>query len=97
MIPFKFDFQPSSALFGLGLFIIWLVWLAIYWRALLQILSAPGFDTQLKILWFLVITLVPVIGIITYWMLVPDEVVKADVFRASQPRPRPSPPSSEKS
>lgn len=48
-----------------------LIYIVIYWRCLLQILGATRFQVDDKILWFLVITLAPVIGIITYWFMVP--------------------------
>lgn len=89
MIPFDFKFQNDSSLFTFAFFTFWLVWLVLYWRALIQILGAPGFGTQEKILWFLVITLVPVIGLITYWMLVPDYMVNTRIFRRRQPVPIP--------
>ncbi|MES2596092.1 MAG: hypothetical protein V4662_12185 [Verrucomicrobiota bacterium] len=51
----------------------WVIYLLIYWRCLFQILSATRFEPNEKILWFLVITLVPVMGILTYWMLVSEK------------------------
>jgi hypothetical protein len=89
MIPFDFKYQNGSSLFALAIFVIWLVWLFLYWRALIQILATPEFGTQEKILWFLVITFVPIIGLITYWMLVPDHVVNTRIFRRKQPVPVP--------
>lgn len=51
----------------------WVMYLLIYWRCLFQILGATRFEPTEKILWFLVITLVPVMGIITYWILVSEK------------------------
>lgn len=85
MIPFDFKYQNGSSIFAFAIFVIWVVWLFLYWRALIQILGAPEFGTQEKILWFLVITMVPVIGLITYWMLVPDDVMNTRIFRRRQP------------
>lgn len=62
------DFVPPVAI---G--ILWLIYLIAYWRALFQILAGDFMGTQEKILWFLVITLAPVIGLITYWMIYTPE------------------------
>lgn len=51
--------------------VLWLAYLIAYWRALWSLLLREGFETNDRILWFLVITMVPVIGLITYWFLVP--------------------------
>lgn len=49
----------------------WCAYLAVYWMCLFQILRATKFDANDKILWFLVITLAPVLGVIAYWLLCP--------------------------
>ncbi len=90
MIPFDFKYQNGSTLFAFAIFVIWLVWLFLYWRALIQILGAPEFGTQEKILWFLVITFVPVIGLITYWMMGPEHIVDTRIFCRKQPVPTPT-------
>jgi hypothetical protein len=71
MIPFDFKYQNGSSLFALAIFVIWLVYICIYWRSMVQILGASKFDSSDKILWFLVITLAPVIGIITFHAMCP--------------------------
>ncbi|SKA75482.1 hypothetical protein SAMN02745166_00032 [Prosthecobacter debontii] len=73
MIPFNFTF-PNSSLFALVLMLLWLVYMALYWRAMVQILRASKFDSQDKILWFLVITLAPVLGLITFHAMCPPPV-----------------------
>jgi hypothetical protein len=64
---------PSDTLSPSLVILLWLVYLVVYWRALFQILAGDFMGTQEKILWFLVITLAPVIGIITYWMIFTPE------------------------
>ncbi len=61
-----------------------LIYIAIYWRCLAQILGATRFQVDDKILWFLVITLAPVIGIITYWFMVPACVRNLPQHQAHQ-------------
>lgn len=87
MFPFNFNLSSNSSIFALATFAIWVVYLIIYWRAMITILRATRFTTPDKILWFLVITLAPVIGIITFYSMCPPHVL--DV----QGRIRPSPPS----
>ncbi len=41
----------------------------IYWLVLVSILRRPDFDTQQRILWFLVITMAPVLGLLAYWYI----------------------------
>lgn len=74
MIPFKFNF-PTSASVAIALFIVWLVYMALYWRGMIHILRATSFTTQDKILWFLVITLAPVLGLITFHAMCPPHVL----------------------
>lgn len=66
MNPIQFS-SPSlpPAFVGAG-FILYLV---AYWGTLLYILSKKSYSTQERILWFLVITLATVIGLLTYWFL----------------------------
>lgn len=42
-----------------------------YWFSLISILKNQHINTQEKILWFLVITLAPVIGLIAFWYVDP--------------------------
>lgn len=46
----------------------------LYWWTLLLILRAKRFEANDKILWFLVITMAPVIGIITFHVMCPPLV-----------------------
>ena len=48
-------------LFGL------IAYLVVYWFVLINILQRPDFDTNQRILWFLVITLAPILGLVAYW------------------------------
>ena len=79
-----FNFSSRSSVFGLAAFIIWIVYGIWYWRALIQIIVASVLTSEDKILWFLVITFVPIIGLITYWMLIPEAVSSAPIFRRKQ-------------
>jgi hypothetical protein len=54
--------------------VLWLIYIICYWLALQQILRATKFEAHDKILWFLVITFAPVLGLLSYWMLCPDFV-----------------------
>lgn len=73
MIPFQFTF-------GTGIFaqililLLWLVYIAIYWRAMVLVIRAGKFDSTDKILWFLIITMAPVIGLITFHVMCPPHV-----------------------
>ena len=67
---------PSSFFGGIDSFgsiflIAWGIYIAVYWLCLFQILRATKFETADKILWFLVITMTPVLGIIAYLFLCP--------------------------
>ncbi len=48
-----------------------MVYICVYWRAMVLILGASKFQSIDKILWFLVITLAPLIGIITFHVMCP--------------------------
>ena len=74
MPPFKIDL-PSSSLLNVLLLVAWLVYLAWYWRSMVQILAARAFDSADKILWFLVITLAPLLGLITFHAMCPPHVL----------------------
>lgn len=50
---------------------ILLVFVIVYWLVLIAILKNPHMNTQDKILWFLVITLAPVIGLAAFWYVDP--------------------------
>lgn len=54
-----------------------LAYTLIYWRALWLLLLRKDFETQDRILWFLVITMAPFVGLITFWFLVQGRVVAA--------------------
>jgi hypothetical protein len=73
MVPFKFSF-PTSGGFPILLALLWLVYIALYWRALVLVIRASKFDTTDKILWFLVITMAPVIGLITFHAMCPPHL-----------------------
>lgn len=62
----------------------YIIYFLLYWRCLVQILGATRFEAADKILWFLVITLAPVIGIITYWFMVPACVRNLPQHQAHQ-------------
>lgn len=55
---------PAIFIFG------WIIYLLIYWRTLWRILLLRHFDVNDRILWFLVITMAPIIGIITFYLQV---------------------------
>lgn len=57
--------------FGSIFLVAWGIYIAVYWFCLLQILRASKFDATDKILWFLVITLAPILGILSYVFLCP--------------------------
>lgn len=65
MTSFKFVNGPP-AIFLVG----WVIYILIYWRTLWKVLLLKQFDTNDRILWFLVITMAPLIGIITFWLQV---------------------------
>lgn len=72
----KFQFGPNTftadndATFWLLLGFTLLYSLA-YWLALWALLLRKDFETNDRILWFLVITMAPCLGLITYWLVVP--------------------------
>lgn len=70
--PFHLPVHPAFQLILIGL---WLLYVALYWRALVWILRASKFDSQDKILWFLVITLAPLIGLITFHTMCPPHIL----------------------
>ena len=59
--------DPFGSIFLIG----WIIYIVVYWICLVQILRATKFETIDKILWFLVITMAPVLGIIAYIFLCP--------------------------
>ena len=73
MIPFNFSFS-TGPVFQILIAVLWLVYVVIYWRAMVLILKAVRFDATEKILWFLVITMAPVIGLITFHVMCPPRV-----------------------
>lgn len=75
MFPFNFNLNSNSTIFALAAFATWAVYLFIYWRGLVTIIRATRFTSQDKILWFLIITLAPVIGIITFYAMCPPHVL----------------------
>jgi hypothetical protein len=72
MIPFKFSFSDGPIF--IIVMVLWLGYIALYWRALVLVIRASKFDTTDKILWFLVITMAPVIGLITFHSMCPPHV-----------------------
>jgi hypothetical protein len=70
MIPFKFSLPPTPV-FTVLIAVLWILYIGIYWRAMVLILGASKFTSIDKILWFLVITLAPLIGIITFHVMCP--------------------------
>lgn len=63
--------DPVAVVYGLA----WFVYVIIYWICLGRIVRANRFEATDKILWFLVITMAPVIGIITFWWICPAFVL----------------------
>lgn len=61
-----------------------LAYIIIYWRALWLLLLRKDFETQDRILWFLVITMAPFVGLITFWFLVQGRVVAAQLQQAPE-------------
>lgn len=80
MPPVNFSL-PSSPVLGILLTLAWLAYICIYWRAMVLILGASKLDAQEKILWFLVITLAPLIGLVTFHVMCPPPM------RNTPPRP----------
>lgn len=70
--------STSSGVWGLVMGLGWLVYVLIYWVLLVRILRARRFEAAEKILWFLVITMAPVIGILTFWWLCPPFVLNGE-------------------
>lgn len=73
MIPFNFSFS-SGPVFQILIAVLWLGYIALYWRALVLVMRASKFDSTDKILWFLVITMAPVVGLITFHAMCPPHV-----------------------
>jgi hypothetical protein len=73
MIPFNFSFG-SGAVVQIFILVLWLVYMALYWRGLVLIMKAGKFDSTDKMLWFLVITMAPVIGLITFHAMCPPHL-----------------------
>jgi hypothetical protein len=73
MIPFNLSFS-SGPIFQILIAVLWLAYVALYWRGMVLVLKATKFDSIDKILWFLVITLAPVIGLITFHVMCPPPV-----------------------
>jgi hypothetical protein len=72
MIPFKFSFSDGPIF--IIVMVLWLGYIALYWRALVLVIRASKFDTTDKMLWFLVITMAPVIGLITFHAMCPPHL-----------------------
>lgn|GEM_PF-3140945 len=62
-----------------------LAYTLIYWRALWLLLLRKDFETQDRILWFLVITMAPFVGLITFWFLVQGRAVGQVQPQADEP------------
>jgi TctA family transporter len=74
MPPLNFSL-PMSSTFQILVAVLWLLYLVWYWRAMVRILAASKFTSEDKILWFLVITLAPLIGLITFQVMCPTHVL----------------------
>ena len=75
MPPLNFSL-PMSSTFQILVAVLWLLYLVWYWRALVRILAANKFTSEDKILWFLVITLAPLIGLVTFQVMCPVHVLR---------------------
>ena len=73
MIPFNFS-VGSGAVVQMLIATLWLIYMVLYWRGLVLIMKAGKFDSTDKMLWFLVITMAPVIGLITFHAMCPPHV-----------------------
>jgi hypothetical protein len=61
--------------FPIWLFVLWgIVWLVVLHR----ILTRGDFDTLQKILWMLVVVLVPIFGVPLYWLAAPAPAAPVD-------------------
>lgn len=63
----------------------WVIYLLIYCATLAYLLNRRRFGTHERILWFLVITFAPVIGILLFFLISEDD--KIPTGHASQSRP----------
>lgn len=62
-----------------------LAYTLIYWRALWLLLLRKDFESQDRILWFLVITMAPFVGLITFWFLVQGRAFVQAPPQAAEP------------
>jgi hypothetical protein len=62
-----------------------LAYTILYWRALWLLLLRKDFETNDRILWFLVITMAPMVGLITFWFLVQGRAVVQVPPQADEP------------
>ena len=69
----NFNFQlGSSGVVGWIFVILWLIYMLWYAVILWEILRRPDWAVELRILWFLVITMAPLIGLIFHFFIVPS-------------------------
>ena len=69
--PFSFKFDiPSSGLVGGVVALLWIAYALWYCVVLWGILRRSDWKSEEKILWFLVISLVPVVGLVFHSLLV---------------------------
>ena len=66
-------------------FAAWVIYALIYCATLAYLLNRRRFGTHERILWFLVITFAPVIGILLFFLISEDDKLPAS--HASQSRP----------
>ena len=58
---------------------LWVVYVLIYCATLAYLLNRRRFETKERILWFLVITFAPVIGIVLFFLVGKDDKIPAKV------------------
>jgi len=68
---------------------LWVVYVLIYCATLAYLLNRRLFETKERILWFLVITFAPVIGIVLFFLVGKDDKIPAkDTHKKYTPRSR---------
>lgn len=63
----------------------WVVYILIYWVTLAYLLNRRRFGTHERILWFLVTTFAPVIGILLFFLISEDDKLPASHESPSRP------------
>ena len=85
MFSFPVQVSTSSGVWASVMGIGWLIYVLVYWVLLVRILQARRFDVADKILWFLVIKMAPVIGILTFWWLCPLTILNGSADPGTKP------------